>query len=154
MATLITGTSGVDVDVEAALTTLMRPLLVSRFPGVVVASGVPKAGNGDLVFPALLVVVSRAGGAPLLPAHDRPIVTFQCWAAAGTVEAWELCGAVRALAVSLSNEQVVLQPVRAGEPVETVWVSYLHEIGGPQPFSDPRTPHERYQFTSTFQVRR
>lgn len=153
MASIITG-SGVDVDVEAAVTAVLRPILTARFPGVVVASAVPKAAGGTPTFPPLLVVVNRTGGSALSPAHDSPRMTVQCWAAAGPVEAWELCGVTRGVVASMSNERVVLPPVRAGEDDEPVWVSYAGEVGGPVVFDDPRTTNERYQFTVTLSVRR
>lgn len=153
VASIVAG-SGVDVDVEAAVTSVLRPILTSRFPGVVVASAVPKAAGGVLAFPPLLVVVNRTGGSALSPAHDSPRVTVQCWAAAGPVEAWELCGVTRGVIASMSNERVVLPPVRAGGASEVVWVSYVTGVGGPVVFDDPRTTNERYQFTVALSVRR
>ena len=152
MARTVSAT-GLDVDVEAALVQVFLAQLVPDFPGLVVATAVPKAKDGSLAFPPLLIVPSRAGGIALSPMHDQPMVSVQCWAPT-PVEAWELTGAARMVATGLSNEKVVLPPVRPGGATEVVSVSYFRSVGGPAVFDDPRTRQARYQFTDMYTVRR
>ncbi len=152
MARIVSDT-GLDVDVEAALVQVYRQALAPGFPGLVVATVIPRSARGELAFPQRLVTPSRAGGVALSPAHDQPMVTTHCWAP-DPAQAWELTGAARVVARALSNECVVLPPLRPGGDSEVVWVSYYRQVGGPAELADPRTKHARYQFTDLFTVRR
>ena len=147
MVSIVQG-SGVDVDVEAANLIVLRDVLTPLFPGVRVATHVPKDGRGALVFPDWLVVVTRTGGVAKSPAHDNPMVTVECWHANGP-DAWSLAGAARNALLQLVNERVDMG-VRGG----VAFLGHVNEIGGPIFHGDPRTDKQRYQFTHTQNVRR
>ena len=128
----------VGVDVEAAVIAALRPVLPD---GTVVATEVPRTASGDLRFPARMVRVTRTGGVLFSPAHDRPTVLVECWAAVST-DAWALAGAARQAMTAWDDE------LSAG-----AWLTHLSEGSGPVNHPDVRTAHARYQFLHELQVR-
>ena len=115
----------VGVDVEAAVIAALRPVLPA---GTVVATEVPRTASGDLRFPARMVRVTRTGGVLFSPAHDRPTVLVECWAAVST-DAWALAGAARqAMTASLTvcqSQESSWATSETARPVPTCRVAHF-----------------------------
>ena len=127
-----------EVDAEAAVIAALRLALP---PDVTVSTEIPRIGAGERRFPLRMVRVTRTGGTLFSPAHDRPLILVECWAAS-SVDAWELAGLCRRTMLGWSDE------LSAG-----AWLSHLSEGSGPVNNPDPGAAHARYQFLHELQIR-
>lgn len=115
-------------DAETLLVNYLEPLL-----------GVPVSTKIRGTYP--FVRVNRVGGPRSNLVTDRPMVTFEAWAAS-TVDASDLARRARAYVGALAQSDV------GGE-----WVRRVNEVVGLQDNPDPETETPRYTFTVQLDVR-
>lgn len=138
--------SAAAVDVEAAVVEGLSALLLPF--GTVVATEIPRTAQGSVRFPERMVRVTRTGGTIMSPAHDRPTILVECWAARST-DAWQLAAVCRAEMLGWDDRLALADAQGRGG----VWLTHRAEGSGPVNYPDPGTAHARYQFLHELQVR-
>lgn len=121
-------------DVEAVLVAYLSAQLTARGDSAKVST------KRTTTTPARLVRLTRTGGERINLVEDRPMVTFECWAATDPAAA-ELAAIVRSETQAMRSENV-----------GGVWISWVSEVGGLTFYPHPDTATPRYQHTQVFGV--